>query len=79
VLLAKFGIASSFNLVYAAHRHVFPTLFASTALGYCGFFARIFSAASPVLATIDEPLPMWFFTLIAGLAAVLSLGLKAEE
>ena len=34
VLFAKFGIASSFNVVYVAHCSIFPTLFASTALGF---------------------------------------------
>ena len=35
VLFAKFGITCAFNIVYAAHCDIFPTLFASTALGYC--------------------------------------------
>ena len=50
VLFAKFGIASSFNIVYVAHCSIFPPLFASTALGYCGVLARIFSSISPLLA-----------------------------
>ena len=78
MLLAKFGIASAFNIVYVAHRHVFPTLFASTALGYCQFFARILTAGSPVLAQIQEPLPMWIFTFLAGLAGLLSLCLVVD-
>lgn len=50
VLVAKFGIACSFNIIYVSHSSVFPVAFAATALGFCNFFARIFSATSPVLA-----------------------------
>ena len=79
VLFAKFGIASSFNIVYVAHCSIFPPLFASTALGYCGVLARIFSSISPLLAQMAEPIPMICFTCTAGLAALLSLGLREDS
>jgi len=50
VLVAKFGIACSFNILYVSHSSIFPVAFAASALGFCNFFARIFSATSPVLA-----------------------------
>ena len=78
VLFAKFGIACSMNLVYVSHCATFPTLFAATAFGYCNFLARLFCSLSPLISTMEEPLPMWFFTITAGLAAVLSLGLKVN-
>ena len=50
VLVAKFGIACSFNILYVSHSTIFPVAFAASALGFCNFFARVFSATSPVLA-----------------------------
>lgn len=50
VLVAKFGIASSFNIIYVAHNKVFPVLFAATAFGICNFITRIFTSLSPILA-----------------------------
>ena len=50
VLISKFGIACAFNIIYVSHSSVFPVAFGATALGFCNFFARIFSATSPVLA-----------------------------
>ena len=61
-----------------AHCNIFPTLFASTALGYCNVLARIFSAVSPVLAQMEEPTPMWVFTVTAAVASVLSLVLQED-
>ena len=50
VLFASFACAASFNLVYAVHGHVFPTLFAATAIGICNFAARIATIFAPEVA-----------------------------
>merc|ERR1712087_290522 len=76
VIVAKFGIACSFNIIYVSHSSVFPIAFAATALGFCNFFARVFSATSPVLAQIEEPLPMIAFTFTSVTACVLALGIQ---
>lgn len=76
VLFAKFGIACSQNIIFVANNSIFPPLFASTALGLCGFPARIFSSLSPILAQMDEPLPMICFTVTSAIAMALSFILK---
>lgn len=75
VLVAKFGISCSFNIIYVSHSSVFPIAFAATALGFCNFFARVFSASSPVLAQIEEPLPVIAFTFTSATACILALGI----
>ena len=75
VLVAKFGIACSFNIIYVSHSSVFPVAFGATALGFCNFFARVFSATSPVLAQIEEPLPIIAFTFTSVTACILALGI----
>ena len=52
VLLAKFGVAAVFNIVYIANQMIFPVLFVSTALGACNIFARTASVAAPTVAEI---------------------------
>ena len=62
VMYAKIGVALSFGLSYTSNAYLFPTLFAATAIGLCNTLARAFSAASPILAQMEEPLPMILFT-----------------
>ena len=50
VLVSKFGIASAMNINFVAHQSIFPPLFASAALGYCGVLSRLFSSLSPLMA-----------------------------
>ena len=50
VLISKSGIACTFNIVYIAHTSVFPTLFATTSIGFCNFLAKTFTASSPLFA-----------------------------
>ena len=68
VLYAKFGITMCFGLNYISNSYLFPTLFAATAIGMCNIVARLFSAFSPVLAQMDEPLPMLLYTSSSCLA-----------
>ena len=79
ILAAKFGISCAFNIVYITHTSVFPTLFASTSLGFCNFVARIFTTLSPLLSMVDQPTPMICFTIAACLTSVLSTCLQIEE
>ena len=52
VLVAKFGIAQNFNIIYVSNADVFPILFCATALGMCNFLSRCFSALSPLISTL---------------------------
>ena len=63
-LLAKFGVAANFNIAMTANSYFFPTLFAATALGMCNFSARILSALSYPISTLEEPMPMIIFTVL---------------
>jgi len=47
VLFAKFGISSAFTLNYLCNVDLFPVLFASTAYGFCNFFARFCTIFAP--------------------------------
>jgi hypothetical protein len=53
VLLAKFGVASTFNICYLANSLIFPTIFAGTAFGVCNFFGKLATITSPLLAEVD--------------------------
>ena len=73
ILLSKFGISCSFNTVYVGHSTMFPVQFASASLGFCNVVARVFSATSPLLSSLEEPYPMVIFTATSCLTMVLCL------
>jgi len=75
-MVAKFGIASMFNIVYIANAHIFPTLFSATALGVCNFAARLATIFAPLTAEIDRTTSMSIFTGLAAVSFFVSLGVK---
>ena len=78
-LLAKFGVSSCFNIQMIANSFFFPTLFAATAFGITNFTARVFSAFSYPISSLNEPWPMIIFTGMCGFTAVLSFFLRTEK
>jgi hypothetical protein len=74
--LIRVGIVCAFNLVYLANVDVFPTLFAATALGFCNFFARLFTVMSPQIAERPPPLPMITVATICGLGIIVIQKIK---
>ena len=78
VMLTKFGVSITFNVLYISHSTLFPVLFAATALGMCNFIARLFSALSSLLAEMEEPLPMIVFSIITCLTCILSLFIQTD-
>ena len=76
VLIMKFGIASAFNITYIAHTGCFPTLFSTSALGLCTFLCRVFTAASPVIAAMDQTLSVVIFATTSLLGAFIVLALR---
>jgi hypothetical protein len=76
VMMASFGVVSTFNLVYASHSATFPTLFSGTAMGICNFAARVATIFAPLVAQIEGPLSMYIFTALTGTAGLLTMFLK---
>ena len=77
-MLTKFGVAFTFNVLYISHANLFPVLFAATALGLCNMVARLFSALSPLLAQMDEPLPMIVLTLLTAITTILAFFIQTD-
>jgi len=71
VVLAKFGIASGFVILYVSTVDVFPTLFCATALGFCNFFARILTIMAPEVSERSAPLPMAIFVSLTSFGIIL--------
>ena len=71
-LLTKFGVTCTFNINFVANSYFFPTLFTATALGLCNFLARLASAFSYLVSEMEEPLPMYLFTILCALAGICS-------
>ena len=72
----KFGIESTFNIVYICHKDCFPTLFQSTSLGYCNFICRVFTAFSPMLARVSPFASTAVFTTSCLIGSGIVYGLR---
>lgn len=70
VMISKFGIAGCFTLCYVSNSHVFPTLFASTAIGICNFISRFLTIFSAEIAEIEPPWPMILFSSLTALGVI---------
>ena len=79
VLLAKFGVTGAFGAVYVAHPRMFPTLFSITSMGFANFAARFATVFSPMIAEVEEPVPMAVFTALCIASALCSLCLKESK
>ena len=79
LMAAKFGIVCALTIVYVAHSTLFPVGCAATALGICNFLAKGFTASTPVMTQMKEPLPLVLFIVITATAAILALGLETED
>ena len=77
-MFAKFGVTGSFNVLYISHPRLFPVLFSATAFGMVNMVARLFSALSPLLAQLDEPLPMIAFTTLTAMTCILALFIQTD-
>ena len=78
-LLCKLGIAYAANINFIANSVLFPTLFASTALGICNFLGRSVSTFSFYIVYMQEPTPMILFSAMTGLTSILAFFLKSPE
>ena len=79
ILIMKFGVSAAFNIIYLAHPMIFPVLFAATALGICNFTSRCLTGISPILAQMEEPLPMIVFLFLCLAGVTLVWGIQPEE
>ncbi len=79
VLIAKFGIASAYNICYLSNSLLFPASITATTLGICNTFARTATILAPMLAEFSEPTPMIIFTVLSVLAFASSLFLMKPD
>lgn len=77
--LAKTGVKVTFDICYLANSHLFPAIFAGTAFGICNIGAKIATIFAPMIAEIEKPIPMATFTIVALIAALLSLFIITER
>ena len=72
----KFGISSAFNITYVCHKGCFPTLFATSSLGYCTFICRFFTGFTPMLAQVSQRLSTMLFAVSSTIGALVVLGIR---
>lgn len=79
MLLAKFGIVITTCMNYAAHPHIFPTLFSTTSMGYLLMITYTFSSVSQFLTEIKEPFPMILFACFSAIGALAAFFLRPMQ
>ncbi|KAM8741999.1 organic cation/carnitine transporter 2-like [Acanthopagrus schlegelii] len=67
-MLGKFGITSSFCVVYAISSELFPTVIRNTAMGCCSVAARIGTIISPFIIYLGRYYKALPYILMGGLA-----------
>ncbi|XP_026289553.1 solute carrier family 22 member 4 [Frankliniella occidentalis] len=75
-MIGKFAITISFAVVYVYTAELFPTNVRHSLLGYCSMFGRIGSMLAPqtpLLATINESLPLTLFAVSSIVGGFFSL------
>ena len=76
---AKFGVTIGFCIVYIAHTSLFPVMFAATSMGFCNVLARAVSIASPLVAQMEQPLPMICFSVSNIICGILATFLVVDD
>ena len=61
IVVAEYGLAACFTIIFVAHQYIFPVLFAATALGICNFVSRVASAYVSILVMYEPIIPMSVF------------------
>lgn len=79
IFVAKFCVATVMCVIYISHASLFPVMFAATSFGICNFLARIFAIASPIIAELEQPVPMICFAIASGVACILTNYIQVRD
>lgn len=74
VIGAKMGHSMAQNVNYILTAQLFPAEYTATAYGVCNFLAKMVSILSPLMAEMEEPIPMGVYggaSATAGLLAIM--------
>lgn len=77
LLLGKFGLSISFNLIFLVNS-IFPVIYSTTTMGLCAFFSRSANTLSPIIAELPAPTPMIFFSCMTGTSIFICLLLDTK-
>ena len=73
VIAAKLGHSMAQNVNYIATAQIFPAIYTGTAFGVCNIFAKLVSISSPILAEMQEPIPMTIYAVCSGIGGIIGL------
>lgn len=78
ISVAKFGVASAFNICYIVSVKLIPTLYAASVFGFCNVMARSVTIAAPVVAEIDGTTPIIINIFCVFIAFLVSFFIKEK-
>ena len=77
-LICRFGVAGVYILFIAANARIFDVEKSATAFGLGSFFARLVLSGAPLASTMQQPVPMYIFTVTTILAIFVSFFVKVH-
>ena len=77
-LTCRFGVSAVGVQFTVANARIFDVEKSSTAFGLGSFFGRMVLSAAPIISTIEQPVPMYIFTLSTIVAAATTLFVKVH-
>ena len=78
-VLCKFVLSSAYSIIVVSNSALFEVEKAATAFSIPTFMAGLSMAASPLIATLEQPIPMYIFCLSSILCGVCSVFLRIPE
>lgn len=73
IMVSRYGISASFNMVFIAFVQLTPTVLAATIFGLCNVTGRAITALAPLVAELDDSTSMTINACGATFAAISSL------
>lgn len=73
LLFASFGFVGCIFTLWVSNADLFPTVFATTTLGYCNMVARFCTIFAPMVAELDSPIPQRTMFVLSFIATILTL------
>lgn len=70
IVIGRIGGSMGFNVQYVSIPRLFPAKIVASVFGFINFFAHLITVGAPMVAELEDPIPMLVFATNAFLAIV---------
>lgn len=76
ICVSRIGASMCFNIGYVSVARLFPTQYTATVFGVVNFVAHNITIGAPIVAELQDPIPMVNFCIMSGCSIVACVFLK---